>query len=289
MNRSLFIILSFIIGLLAGLWAVFHFLPEKKQPKEDLYFSSNATVGVWWWKNQDPDKYLEFASKNDVDEIYYCDYNLDENTYDFVKKANEKGFKVFALWGEKEWIESKSSFDTLMHKYYLYEQTYADAKLAGVHLDVEPHQFEDFDLKRNEYLKKYIDFIDIVVSEHTTVDFDFDIPFWFNDLIEHDGETKELYKHVIDIANRVFVMSYRDTAEAIFNVAKDELLYAKETSKQIAVCVEMDSDESDIVSFKQESKEIMYNEITKLDELIDFDYLISIHHIKTWEELREVV
>ena len=117
--------------------------------------------------------------------------------------------------------------------------------------------------------------------------FDFDIPAWFDDEILFNGNLKPVYKHIIDIANRVFMMSYRDSADAIVSFARDELAYAKSKNKQIALSVEMDSDEGENVSFKEENKKILYNELSKLGGLLDQKFLISIHNIESWFNLKE--
>lgn len=260
--------------------------------KNRVVFKTDKTVGVWWWTKQDADKYLDFAKENDVDEIYYCDYSLNNDTYNFVKQAKEKNIEVYALFGEKEWINDKTNLDALIQKYKIYQTLHSDAKFSGIHLDVEPHQFDDFNQKENEYLTKFVNVAYLLISENPDITFDFDIPAWFDKnedayKVKLNGVTKPVYKHMIDIANRVFVMSYRDKAEDIVSFAENELSYATEKNKKIALCVEMNSDETETVSFKEENKQILYEELSKIESLINQDYMISIHHIKTWYELKE--
>ncbi len=282
MKKTIIIIVISIFVLALGI-GVYFLIPKNKA----LTLKTDATVGVWWWDDKADDRYLEFAKNNGVDEIYYCDYSMDKDTSKFVEKAKQKGMKVFALWGECEWVLDKSGFDRLMNKYEEYQQNYPAAAFEGVHLDVEPHQLDEFDDDRPEIMKKYVEFVTLVVSENEGVKFDFDIPFWAHDIVEVDGKTKPVYAHVIDNANRAFVMSYRDTAEQIVDIAKEELVYAKNNNKTIALGVEMTSNEGDKVSFQEESKQVLYSEISKLDELVDIDYVLSVHHIKTWESLKE--
>ena len=299
MKKVVWILVSLIV-VLSSTYAIWREIEKRKDddvPQSEIVLDFSKDVGVWWWHKADADKYLKFAKENGVDEIYYCDYNIDENTFEFVKKAKENGMKVFALWGEFEWIFNHTDFDLLMTKYQNYQQTYNDAMFDGVHLDVEPHQAKDdeqtrdvnesFFANRTAYLTKYVEFVYYVTNIYGEIKFDFDIPFWFDDEIEFEGEKKECFKYVIDFANRVFVMSYRDTAEAIVAVASEELEYAKRKNKQIAVSVEMTSNEGDIVSFQEESKAVLCLQLKMLEELINQDYLLSIHHIETWENLKE--
>jgi hypothetical protein len=117
---------------------------------------------------------------------------------------------------------------------------------------------------------------------------DFDIPFWFDDELSYKGNTVKLFEAVIKEADRVCVMSYRDTVQQIFDTAKEELDYAKLNNKQILLSVETAySREGDKVSFYEEGKAAMYSEIHKLKNLCgNADYGIAVHHLRSWYELK---
>ena len=254
-----------------------------------LKLSINNTLGVWWWHKADANKYLNFAKANGVDEIYYCDYTLNENTANFVKKANNAGIEVYALWGEKEWIFDTSGYDKLVERYENYQNTFSSHKLAGIHLDVEPQQYINSNTtnnERNEFFKKYVEFVEYA-TQNNNITIDFDIAFWFDDIITHNSETKEVYKFVIDYASRVFVMSYRDSAEKIYNVGKQEVEYAKLKNKKIFLSVETDNiEETPQITFYEEGKKIMYEEIKKLISKQN-EIGVSVHHIETWKNLKK--
>lgn len=251
----------------------------------------DKSLGVWWWDKALSDDYLTFAKLNGVDEVYYCDYSPEEDTYEFVKKAKQRGIKVYLLLGEKEWLNDSAGLIEKIEAYTVYQQTYQDAQLSGIHLDIEPHQFDDFNESqsvREQYILKLIALCKTLSQTYTNITFDYDLPFWLDDEVEFGGESKQAYKYIIDYASRVYIMSYRDSAQKIASVASEEIEYAKSKNKQIFVSVEMDSSEGDNVSFKEESKEILYSELNKLKEEINYDnFGVSIHHIKTWKNLKE--
>lgn len=244
-----------------------------------------TTLGVWWWTTESTDKYLEFASRNGVDEIYYCDYNLNDKTAVFVSKAKALGFKVYALWGEKDWGEDRSGFDELMNNYKSYNRNNPDNKLDGVHLDIEPHQIDDFDTYRNTYLLNFVKFAYTTNTLYSNIEIHYDIPFWFDDEITYKGITKKVHEHIIDNANKVVVMSYRDTAEKIYDISQEELIYANSTTTELSVSVNMTSSEGDKVSFMEENKRVLNAELNKLSNIINEKYSVSIHHIKSWYNL----
>lgn len=244
------------------------------------------TLGVWWWDNRLDDSYLDYAVDNDVDEIYYYTSTFSESNNEFIKKANNNKIDVYWLCGDYRWIEDYSSFQEKMNDFLDYQNKNTSGKFEGVHLDVEPHQHEEFDSRREELILLYIDFLNKTTNDYPQVHFDADIPFWLEDVVTYNGETKEAYKFVVDIVNRVFVMSYRDSAEQILNVGSAELEYANQNNKPVFLCVETGNEE-DIVTFLEEGKKYMNEQIALLEELTNLKYNIAIHHIKTWRELKD--
>ena len=171
-----------------------------------------------------------------------------------------------------------------MQKYFDFNQNNV-AKFSGVHLDIEPHQFNDFKENRSDYLLKFVEFAYTTKESYSEVEFHYDIPFWFEDEVQHLETTKKVYEHIVDCSSKVVVMSYRDTAEKIYSVAKDEIEYANKMGKQISVSVNMTSTEGDNVSFMEENKVILNAELKKLSNVIKSDFGVCIHHIKTWYNL----
>ena len=114
MKKKIIIISTSIILAIAIAFSTLFIIKAVKVNRLKLDLPN--TLGVWWWTTESTDQYLQFAKDNGVDEIYYCDYNLNENSATFVSKAKALGFKVYALWGEKDWGEDRSGFDELMNK-----------------------------------------------------------------------------------------------------------------------------------------------------------------------------
>lgn len=255
-----------------------------------LFFSSpaksKANLGTWWWdKNLNTDEYITFASQNKVTEIYYCNYDLDDNFINLAEKAIKKNIKTYLLAGEKEWLLDRTGLDNLVEKYIEFQNGHNNI-LAGIHLDIEPHQFDDFADNRANYLLKLVELIKTNKTKYPNICFDYDIPFWLDDQITFDGKTKETYKFVSDYANRTFVMSYRDTAEKMIDVSKEEIAYAKQNKKTLFLCAETYSEEGDNVSFLEEGKEYMMNELNKVRKEIPNNFGIAIHNIKSWKNLK---
>lgn len=244
----------------------------------ELDTPNTSIKGVWWWNKKLDDKYLDFAYSNNVNEIYYCDSNLNDATTNFIDKCTDKNISCYLLAGEYEWIEDDTKLLNLIDRYLVYN------KFCGIHLDIEPHQHPNFKENREELITKYISLIYKLNTLYPNIDISYDIPFWLHDIITFNNETKEAYKFIIDYATKTFIMSYRDTFDAVMNVAKEELEYAKNNNKKLILSLETYSTEGDFVSFYEEGKK-MLNEVIKKIENESLG--VSIHHIKTWYDLKE--
>jgi hypothetical protein len=262
-------------------------------------FQKTPPLGTWWWdtENDNRQSLLEFAVKNTVNEIYFSTEDFSDATRDFISQSRRMGIKVYLLAGWYKYIEDQTEFVNLMNRFIEYQQNAgADEQFSGLHLDVEPHQHPDFGARHTELLREYLDFVIWVCAKYKTNSalgaamnhIDFDIPWWFDDELSYKGKTVKLFEAVIEEADRVCVMSYRDTAQQIFNTAKEELDCAKLNNKQILLSVETQpSDEGDFVSFYEDGKAAMYREIHKLKDICDdVDYGVAIHHLRSWYELK---
>lgn len=257
-------------------------LISKKEDKKE------KTFGVWCWQSGATLENLNFAKSQGVNEIYYSAKDFNKETSTFIKNAKVKGMKTFYLFGDKDYVFNYELATDKIDLYLEFNKT-SKYKFSGLHLDVEPHQFDDFNEKRDYYAQKYVDFVYFLRSAYPTLHLDFDIPFWLDNKVTLNGQETEGYKALIDLATRVFVMSYRDSAESIYSISKEELSYAKEKKKSIVLGVETKDlgTEQNYVTFYCEGRARLKNELKKLDKLIDCDYGISVHHLKSWQELKE--
>lgn len=254
-----------------------------------LYLNSKDNqlkFSIWWWDNRiDTTTYLNFAEDNYINEIYYYSSSLDDKTNSFIEQANSKNIKVYWLIGKFEWIEDNSLLDEKFATYIAYQDEYKN-KFEGIHIDIEPHQHPEFDLRRQELITKYVELVIALNNKYKDIKLEYDIPFWLDDKVTIDDISKPAYEFVIDNSSKVTVMSYRDSAEKIYDVAKKEIEYAKVNNKTLNLSVETSQNEDDIVTFYEEGKDYMMNELSKLRDMIPKNFGIAIHHIKSFYELK---
>ena len=288
MKKSIKIILISVVSLVlvASISVGLYFGLRKRDSYKNPSTDKRASLGAWWWNDELGVDYLDFAKENKVTEIYYCSSKFNEETDLFIKEANKRKIRVYWLAGEYQWIDNNLKLFEKIDKFNEYQKNYKNT-FSGIHFDIEPHQNPEFELKRNEILSNFVGLTYILKDKYPNTWIEYDIPFWFDEEVTLLNKTKKAYEHIIDNANRVTLMSYRDTAEAIFKISKDEIEYAKSVGKTINLGVETKSSEGDNVSFNEEGKQVMYAEINKLRELIPNNFGVSIHQIENWKNLKD--
>ncbi len=253
--------------------------------------SQPPILGVWWWNDSLDDSYYNFVISRGVNEIYYCASDFSTQTYNFIKRANQNGVKVYWLAGEYEWAENSENLYKKLNLFLQYQNAYPDGKFAGVHLDIEPHQNPKWKGTTKEspiritLVQQLIDLAVKVKADFPLLNVSYDLPFWLDYEIKLNGETKIAYEAMIDVADKVFLMSYRDTADGIYSVSSQEIEYAKKVNKSVYLGIETYSSEGDNVSFWEEGEAVMLSEMDKLRDMVDKNFGLSVHHAKKWVEL----
>ena len=251
--------------------------------------NAQQVFGVWWWNNRlDSDIYLDFAVDNGVNEVYYYDSSLSTTSSSFIDKAKSKNVKVYWLIGDVEYLRNRQELFDKLDQFVDYNNNNSSYAYDGIHLDIEPHQDDYFDIDRTMLIYNLIDIAYALKQNYPQIQFDYDLPFWLEDEIDYNGQIKPAYAHMIDIADRIFLMSYRDSAEAMLDISSEELEYAKNVNKPIILGAETaETSETESVSYFEEGKIFMQNQLEKVKLALPKNCGISVHHILSWYELRD--
>lgn len=152
--------------------------------------------------------------------------------------------------------------------------------------DIEPHQHPEFDARRAEIITEFVKLTFAVRRDYPDIYFAYDLPCWLDDEITLNCVTRPAYEFVIDNADRVTLMSYRDSADGVLAFANDEIDYAISVGKTLNLGVET-GEEEDIVTFYEEGAEYMKEQLDLLRETMPAGFGIAVHHIRSWRELTE--
>lgn len=297
-KKSENIAILFIVLILSLIMACLCIYFVKNDDNGSHQTETSAVRGVWWWNGKidqtKTDDYLEFAQQNNVNAIYYSSIEFGSVTESFITKANARNINVYWLDGDYRWL-TKESYRAKMFErienYKNYNLTYPNAKFSGIHFDVEPHQSPDFKTStenRISLITKLIELASLLKTQYKDIHFTFDIPFWLHDSIIFNNQTKPAYAHLIDILDNVVIMSYRDKAEKIYSVSSDELEYAESINKKITLSVECSySDEGSTVTFYEEGKKVLNEQLNKVYTMLPEKTGMAIHSMKSWYELKD--
>ena len=146
---------------------------------------AQQVFGVWWWNNRlDSDIYLDFAVDNGVNEVYYYDSSLSTTSSSFIDKAKSKNVKVYWLIGDVEYLRDRQELFDKVDQFVDYNNNNPSYAYDGIHLDIEPHQDDYFDIDRTMLIYNLIDIAYALKQNYPQIQFDYDLPFWLEDEIE---------------------------------------------------------------------------------------------------------
>jgi hypothetical protein len=124
---------------------------------------------------------------------------------------------------------------------------------------------------------------------------EWDIPFWLDNIRVAFGERKNvsLLEVVMGVSDCVALMSYRDTAEAILDISKQEMAIAVKGGVRVVLGAETgDTGEGDFVTFFEEGASVMDAELAKVISALGSAEIpagagIAVHHLGSWEKIAE--
>lgn len=265
--------------------------------------SAADIVGVWWWHGadaKDPKVYsprFDFLSKRGINEIFFC---VDRHTgfndlVAFVREANRRGMRVSWLGGDVSWIfPGNLGFDETFRLFAGYQKKApADARFYALHLDVEPHQ--DGKLANERKWQLYADLVlrACACAHRQGEKIEWDIPFWLDGIKVQSGYRADtpLLEVVMDHADGVTLMSYRNTAKQMLDVSKTEIELGADRPCRVLLGAETGkSEEGDFVSYYSSGAAVLKRELEKVRTALRTAHLrsgggVAVHHLGSWEKL----
>ncbi|MDR9852741.1 hypothetical protein RJP21_03870 [Paenibacillus sp. VCA1] len=255
---------------------------------------------TWLWKTEwirrDPQEVLTFLTRHEVN-LVYLQINADiPVTYykSFIKQSAALGIEVDALNGAPRWglTSNRQEITGFLNWVKSYQQAAGENEaFHGIHVDIEPHLLPEWkedlpDVIRQwesnvRYLRNEADRMGLPLSA--------DIPFWLGNYTASDGKTA-LNRFMIGQFDSVTVMSYRNTAKGINDIAQSTLKAAADLGKAAMAAVETKpSLEGDFITFYQEGAEVMYDQMAELQDMLKDNPAyagIAIHDFDGWRDLK---
>lgn len=279
---------------------------------EDAYTSDNycdfvkkgegIAFGTWVWDRNEifrPEPVFEFLTKNGINEIYlvYAPEIGKESYRTFIAQAGLSGIRVSLIGAEAEWVlpRGQEGRDAFFAFYEDYQNTAAEAeRFYGMHMDIEPHQLEEWKKDNEGTVKGYCDFVLLAgeVADRTGTILELDIPCWYeNHQAKDSGESIPLCDFCVRHADTVLFMSYRDNAQAAAEFADYGIKAGLRYHKKISLAFETGKIYEEVnITFDHVGAISLNRELHRLREIMESTFPdlkagYAVHHYNSWAAL----
>lgn len=248
----------------------------KQNLKSTKTFDDKISKGTWLWDTNkivnEGKEIVKFMKNNKFNELYLqINTDIKEDIYsEFIENAYKNGIKVYALDGNPKWVfeDKREGLNNFFDWVKDYNKNVSQTqKFVGIHLDVEPYTLPEWNTKKDILVKNYKNYIDYSLNKSREMNLNLavDIPFWFDEV---NFDKENLAEWVISKVDGINIMAYRDKIYGegnIIDICKNEVEFSKKYNKKLIISVETgDTKEGDFVTFYQEGREYMMNELNKL-------------------------
>ncbi|WP_246021567.1 hypothetical protein [Paenibacillus zeisoli] len=270
-------------------------------PLTPVNAATTTQKASWLWDTslikQSGSTVLTFYKNQGVNVIYLqINRKLNVSYYkNFIRQATAQGIEVHALDGNSTWAltSQRTQLTTVLKWIENYQATAAtNEKFKGIHFDIEPYLLPDWSTNQKSIVSQWQSNVLYMVQRANEIKLPIaaDLPFWLHTIKVPDG-TATLSSWMLKQYNSVTLMSYRDTSDGIFNVAKVILQEGVDLGKKVFTGVETNNtSEGDIISFYEEGANYMNQELNNLVTLTS-SYTsfagVAVHDYLGWKTLVE--
>lgn len=274
-------------------WTAGSFGTSTAEAREQDGFST----WVWnpWLLRTSSDDLLQFAASNGVSTLYVqIDAEMDKADYAaFIRRASAQNIRIYALDGAPRWATDRGLPQAFLSWLTAYQSSAGtDEKFSGIHVDVEPYLLPEWETGRDSLLTTWKTSTDTLLegAKRLGLRAEADMPFWFD---EHrmPGEKGTLSAWMIDRFDGVTIMAYRDSAEQIAEVAKNELAEAEKLGKPLRIAVETNpSAETPQVTFYEEGAGFLNSQLEAVRQKVGSSPAFAgfaVHDYAGWKKMQE--
>lgn len=220
--------------------------------------------------SSNPDTVVENLVSNSINEVYLqIDQTISSKTYQsFIKQCLNKDIHIYALDGSANRTLDKNAAKSLINWVATYNKKNPKYSFEGIHLDVEPYLLSWWESNQAKTILAYQTVVTTTknLASKKWLTLTMDIPFWFDEITYKNKFGRwNLGKWIIKKTDWIAIMAYRDTANAILPLIKNEYMYAKKYKKTLIIWLETNpSSEWENVTFYEECVTILHQEINTL-------------------------
>jgi hypothetical protein len=186
------------------------------------------------------------------DRVYlYAEGGFDGKVREAIAALGAHGIAVEALGGEQRWATTqRGGLLAFVRSAVRYQrEAPAGARLAGIHLDVEPYGLGAWDRDQGEVARSLIAALRVARRTSGRLPLAADIPYWF-DGIRHGR--RSLAEAAIAATDATAIMAYRDSPGGIVDAARREVAIAGRLGRRATIGVETGAVRPRSVTFHEE-------------------------------------
>lgn len=277
----------YIIAAIICLLLIIFLLPSKPM---------NENKATWLWDTDiirnEAEEILDFGRKEGITTIFLqiqervpaADYRQ------FIRSASEANIAVHALGGEPEWAyaDQRKEGEQLLSWLREYNTTSApEERFQGIQLDVEPYVLRRWKREQEKVVQEWSKNMEAWVQDARLQGLSVSaaVPFWLDSIPGPDG-TGSFSRWMLEQADAVAVMSYRDDGEQMYELSREELEQADELGKSVWIGMELgDTEEGEHLTFHGKSEKVMNDEAKRAAKLgTEHESFagLAIHHYQVW-------
>lgn len=272
---------------------------------------------IWVW-NTDEIKsvneihdFIEFCAGNKVGLAFIYLKGAPAEAGKLITACGRNNIRVHALKGSPRMARKEHHNEALVfiEQVAIYNaQAASEARIEGIHLDVEPYLLKEFSPETADgVFKEYLELLHKVRTRIREIDhtllFGADIPFWLDHFDEAGNHRYELKyrrrkkpvsEHVIDLTDYICVMAYRNFlhgSDGAINLAMNEVRYASTRNKNVFVGLETGSGQNipGKTTFAGKSRQTFEAAVYEAEKILNSENAfagMAIHHYDSWRGLR---
>ncbi len=243
---------------------------------------NGRTTALWVWdfyesaSNSDKiTQLLEFSNQHGINTLFIGTRNtlIDQpRTYDeLIRRAHENEIRVFALVGRDYWALESHHNEALeqLRQVLSFQESHPLNKFDGIQYDIEPYTLPEYKLAKDSVVSQYLQVLNTIAQEieanDPALEFNAAIPWWFGGgdqpvMVVTGEQNKPLSHFVLDIADTISIMAYRDTADKQIRASLADADYAALLGKKVYIGAETNPSNGNTIP----------NEITYYNKGLDY-------------------
>jgi hypothetical protein len=244
---------------------------------------------AWWWET--PDALARSVGADSFDRVYlFAEGGFGRKVRRTIRLLNEEGIAVEALGGESRWATTqRGGMVRFVHSARAYQRSApAGARLAGIHLDVEPYGLRAWKRDRDGTARALVRSMAAARRVARRLPVAADIPFWFDGITMGDGPGT-LAASIIRRTDSTTIMAYRDSGSEVVDVAHREIRIAGRLGRETTVGLETAPVSPSTVTFNEEGRAALAEAVGQIRSRFESSPGfggIAIHHYGSLQSLR---